>query len=458
VSEHHAIAHRAYDLWERRGRSHGHDLDDWLQAERELKATKNVNIEDRGKTETIKAAAHLVLFLPYLRLKAGHSIAGVDFLPLRDVDGNVPATLASAEKPMLKILSSHIDHHGESFDNCVVATIPGTGWDLTRDDGPSVMWAAQLLFLASWATSHYFPRFGGPYTNSSVFRVLGQGYTGDEPAYIALVARRRDGSSWDGGYQHGEFTFSIPLQVSIRDVTDVDEPLLAALDKAHAAKSPTIERLRTALPFVQLANTDDEVMTEHAEAILMGSAFEQLFGTDYKYELAKAFGELLAKFGSVTVAEAQKQRPDIKIDTSDPARAAAQPKWWVHRKWMEELYDLRSSVVHEGQHAAYKWGWNLHEHLVMAAFVFPLVVKLRLAQEGHYALTSADEAQSKSIDQLLGVTGWDEEQEGDNDGRAWHRIVSKAKWDRDFDQRLAEFLKDHPDFSWGQEDSDAASS
>ena len=27
---------RAYELYEKRGREHGHDLDDWLQAEREL--------------------------------------------------------------------------------------------------------------------------------------------------------------------------------------------------------------------------------------------------------------------------------------------------------------------------------------------------------------------------------------------------------------------------------------
>src|SRR6266852_4487927 len=32
----HDIARRAYELYERRGREHGHDLDDWLQVEREL--------------------------------------------------------------------------------------------------------------------------------------------------------------------------------------------------------------------------------------------------------------------------------------------------------------------------------------------------------------------------------------------------------------------------------------
>jgi hypothetical protein len=33
------IARRAYDLFERRGREHGRDLEDWLQAEREIRET-----------------------------------------------------------------------------------------------------------------------------------------------------------------------------------------------------------------------------------------------------------------------------------------------------------------------------------------------------------------------------------------------------------------------------------
>ena len=33
------VARRAYDLYLARGREHGHDVDDWLQAERELQAS-----------------------------------------------------------------------------------------------------------------------------------------------------------------------------------------------------------------------------------------------------------------------------------------------------------------------------------------------------------------------------------------------------------------------------------
>jgi hypothetical protein len=34
------IQQRAYELYEQRGRTEGHDLDDWLQAEYEIKGTQ----------------------------------------------------------------------------------------------------------------------------------------------------------------------------------------------------------------------------------------------------------------------------------------------------------------------------------------------------------------------------------------------------------------------------------
>jgi len=37
------IARRAYDMYIARGRAHGHDLDDWLEAERELNSVARPN-------------------------------------------------------------------------------------------------------------------------------------------------------------------------------------------------------------------------------------------------------------------------------------------------------------------------------------------------------------------------------------------------------------------------------
>ena len=47
------IAARAYEIFLNRGASHGHDLDDWLQAEREL--TFAVSIEEGKKSHAASA-------------------------------------------------------------------------------------------------------------------------------------------------------------------------------------------------------------------------------------------------------------------------------------------------------------------------------------------------------------------------------------------------------------------
>ena len=38
-----AIRNRAHDIYERRGTEPGHDMDDWLQAERELKPERETD-------------------------------------------------------------------------------------------------------------------------------------------------------------------------------------------------------------------------------------------------------------------------------------------------------------------------------------------------------------------------------------------------------------------------------
>ncbi len=415
---------------------------------------------DEEREELVDAPkGHAVAFLPFLRLKRGHTVAGVEFLPLRDGSGTVPPSLESAVAPLDTILSGYVDRQGKPFTNCVVATIPVKGWDIDRSDFPVIQWAASLLFLGTWASNKYMSRFGGEYVNSTTFRLVGQAYSGSMPYYISVAARRRDGESLDGGYKHGKVTFSLPFQCSVRSEVKVDEPFLAALDAAVAAGSPIIERLRTALPFVELANTDDDFLTEHAEALLMGSAFEQLLrGDGSAYRLTRQFGDLFAAFGSVTVADAQATRPDIqinpsprdhfawrlwtrvrkyppqnalttKIDNAFAARTrAAQLKWWVHRKWMEELYGIRSKVVHRGTAGGRRWGWALFHHLVMAAHVFPLVVKLLLQQEGHYTLTDDDRVACLAVDKLLKSTDWRAE---DEDGReiddSWAKILWTTK-------------------------------
>ncbi|HKW00002.1 MAG TPA: hypothetical protein VJN96_09255 [Vicinamibacterales bacterium] len=409
-----------------------------------------------GNTDT-GSQPHFVIFLPFLRLNSACSVAGVEFVPLRDGDDNVPSTLSAAVAPLEKILSGYTDRHAEPFTNCVVATIPGRGWDLTIADGPAVNWAASLLFLACWSANRYFESGTRRYVNSSAFRIVGQSYSGALPDHIAVSARRRDGGWLDGGYEHGAFKFSTPLQCSVRTPATIDESFLCGLEAAQTAGSPTIGLLESALRFVGLANTDDDLMAENAEAILMGSAFDQLLLAGRKssaYNLGRAFGALFGQFGTATVSEAMKARPNIEIDQK---YASVQPSWWVHRKWIEELYDARSQVVHKGHQGARKWGWGLNEHLVMAAHVFPLTVKLLLARAGHYTLSDDDCVAGRVVDKLLICTGWDD---GPDEGEAsvWSTVISDVWLTQKVEKSLEKYKKEHPDLSGEPNDGSSSAS
>ena len=397
----------------------------------------------------------LLVFLPWLRLQREHCVAGVEFRPFRDEGGKATPPMRGAVTALTKILSSYRDRRGRRIDNCVCVTLPDRGWNLSEDDFDAIRWATSLLFLSAWACNEYFPRFAGRYVNSETFRFVGQKYSRPRPRYIGLVSRRRDGSTWDGGYQHGEAKFSIPAQCSIRDSAALDEGFLAALDAAAAADARTARALKLSLPFVMLSNADDEAMSLNAEAILMASAFEQLISCPSKsFELGRKIGAMLHSFGSKTVAEAKQARPGIEIDTSKPEYAAAQPRWWVHRKWMEELYDVRSKAAHRGHHQQREWGWSLSEHLLMAAFVFPLTVKLLLQHDGYYALTEDDEARCLAVDALLAATRWDageddEENDGEERPAGWATILTDVRTRLRWHRIHARIFAEHPSLLGG---------
>ena len=157
----------------------------------------------------------------------------------------------------------------------------------------------------------------------------------------------------------------------------------------------------------------------------------------------RKFGALFGSYGSVTVEDAKKVRKGIEVDVSTPERAAAQPKWCVHRKWIEELYDVRSKSVHEGTSIGRSWGWEPAEHLIMAAWVFPLVVKLLLERDGHYTLSERDEDHCLTVDKLLTVTDWHKEEDDKRRSR-WQEIMSSTVWERNSERIAQQFLKENP--------------
>jgi hypothetical protein len=167
-------------------------------------------------------------------------------------------------------------------------------------------------------------------------------------------------------------------------------------------------------------------MSLQAEAALMGFAFEQYLGADKARDLAAKFDVLFSPYGKTTAGAAQATRPGIYPDP-DPRYNAAQRGWLVSKIWILEFHQYRSAVAHAGGSLIGRtWGWLPFEHLVMAAFTLPLVVKLRHASEGHYALSREGEARCRAVDALLTQTDWAAEN-GSSMRTKWQSIIRDQK-------------------------------
>jgi len=205
----------------------------------------------------------------------------------------------------------------------------------------------------------------------------------------------------------------------------VEVDFLASLDAATVAGSPIVESLKAVLPLVRLANTDNDVMTLDAEAALMGFAFEQYFQADKARDLAAKFDALFKVHGKTTALAAQANRPGIYPDP-DPRYRQAQLGWFVAKRWMLEFHQYRSAVAHGGSLSDRTWGWSSFEHLVMAAVVFPLAVKLSLANEGLYLLSREDRVRCRAVDALLSQTDWADEK-GSSMHTHWQCIIREQR-------------------------------
>jgi hypothetical protein len=347
----------------------------------------------------------LVAFLPWVKLRSAVAIGNVTYVPFEVGRATPEQPLRGLETPFTRILSSYVDFIDRPVRSCVVVAKNDRNppWNLVQEDFDNVQWCTSLLFLSTIAQNEYF-QYLRRYVNRSMFDLYWQGFT--EPVeFISVTVRRRDGELWNGGYKHGQVKFPTPIQADLGEPICPDLDFLRGLQAADAANSKLIARLRAALSFFSLANTESNAMLPEAEVILMASAFEQLLDAYGARELSQKFSELFSPFGSVTVNDALSSRSGIVLDSS---YATAQLGWFVHRKWAEELYHLRNAYVHGESTSGRTWGWLRLEHLVVAAFTFPLAVKLGLREEGHYELTRDDEARCTALDPLLARTGWGE--------------------------------------------------
>ncbi len=361
----------------------------------------------------------LLVFLPWLHLAEPTTVVGVEFIPF-PTRGNIPEKLPELADPLSRFLASYVDIEGKPLGRCTVATIPARvpGWSLQEDDTSRISDAVALLFLCAISQDSYFSPLGS-YANSTQLQILAQQFEGSlgPESPIIIHSRRRDGPARDLRLDRN-IRFMRPQEANSYRV-EVDHQLAEALTEASHSKSDALERTRTALPFFTLANTDSYTVSPQAEIVFTASAFGYLLKCDGNRRLAKEIGLLFKGYDTVTVQQAQAARPKIVLDPK-----GADKSWFVHQKWLSELYCLRNEYIHGKVLQGY--AWHPMEHLLISRLVFVLVVKLLLAKEGHYKITPDDEGKLKAVDQLLSAANWEGQGTG-ADLNVWQDILEKNR-------------------------------
>lgn len=323
--------------------------------------------------------------LPWLRLCSPVTALGVHFLPYSGT--TVPSQFQSFSSEIGRILSSYRDVVGHPVAECVLGSIRDGDpcKELSEAEAFRVNEAVQLLAFSGIANNQYYTQLGH-YTNSAAFQVFFQGFIAGSDE-ITLVVRRRDGRMRNAGYRHAQVKFSIPIQCAHFDPCRVDAALLEALEMCFQTADAQTRRLLQAISLFNQAHTDSDAVLPEREIILLASAFEQLFANcNGAEDLACKVSTLLDSYGAIKVADSARSN---QIELSK-GRQSQEQAWFLHRKCVQELYHLRNDFTHGNDPARRSWGWSVLEHLVMASFVFPLLVKILFAAKSKYSLTRED--------------------------------------------------------------------
>lgn len=363
-----------------------------------------------------------ICILPWIHFDKIYEVNGARLLPYPQ--HNFPADFRTA---LEEVLSSYKEIQGESISQCTIVSLsnkqPEWCLDGESDDLDKIQECLSLFFLAAMSCNNYFSQ-DSTYSNSSAFQPIFQNLT-IPPRGHAVRYRRRDGFIEDSGYKHGDLKYSRPLECkSLKP--KIDGELLLALDKAANKNDELYRRLLVSLSFFRLANTDQSHMSLDSEVVLLAAAFEILLDAEKARQLVGNFSELFSSYQEVIVESALQKRPGI---TLDPSYQDAQKQWQLSKKFIQELHQLRSKIVHGEDRTKRTWGWNNFEHLVIGAYIYPLAVKLLLGKTGHHSLFEHDQIAYRSIDIILAETNWSEPPSKNGNQTQWQKCISQARWD-----------------------------
>lgn len=221
------------------------------------------------------------------------------------------------------------------------------------------------------------------YSNSDCYQMISQRFT-EELDGVAPRSRRRDGGTL-GYWSFKEWRVFAPDHVSPGRDEPFDGDLLRAVWQLRHTDRKRYDRLLDALVVFNRGNTDSASVPDFAEAVLIHGAFETLLGVrgGNEHEAASAFQNLFRPSRT-------RVGKDITARSGRPLRHKGDDDRPVRDIWFREFFRVRGSVAHGARTSKIPAVWDLPTHLLLASALFPLLLRMVLAESKVYQLTDHD--------------------------------------------------------------------
>lgn len=327
-----------------------------------------------------------IAILPWLRIE--HEIALNEFRLVPIDRFRYPFTTSDEGVLMNRIMSAYYVAEKAPLKRATIVAKVGQSLttNLTEDEGRLLFDYIELLACAALSARAFFSPHTA-YCNRDNFRLAIFHISGADQG-MTYATKRRDGSI---NHMTSTLRFRKPDHVDCNWAIEIDQSLLNTLFTVQSLTPVPIwwNQVFEAIQSFNLANTDNETIRPPMELISLVSAFQRLLDTDSNE------ARLISEFKRLTV-------PIQTIDKSDPIctrfadptiqiRVASMNKLTTVREvWLRDLCNLRGNMAHGKIGESYKPIWSIRNHLLLATYIFPLLLKSFLAQHGVYTLTDED--------------------------------------------------------------------
>ncbi len=331
-------------------------------------------------------------FLPWIAFDNSMAIGPFSFVPY--VRGRAPFGIDSpAQKTADLLLEPYRTLQGRSVRDAVLVQVTGREPfdELLDEEAQALFEAVELLAFAALACRDYFNFNSITYCNRDHFAFYLQQFQ-DPGGGAGVLTRRRDGHTRKilprEVYRVVMPDYVYPLRPTI------DHALLSALWTSRGSAS--WEHFFEAILGFNQANTDSNQVPEQSEAVALVGAFERLYDIRTASKREHALVE--------AVLPDLQWRPQLGCEACGRAGVSVEKTAVAlgpTEEWLRDFFRSRGGWAHGRRDPTHPAIWTRWEHLLLGAFVFPLVLKGKLRREYGYEPSADDHLRLSVLDHLV---------------------------------------------------------